>query len=118
MLSELAGEVPGLPTELTGEALERLLAHPWPGNVREMRNALERAMIMARGRPVIGLENLAADLGGGGAPRTGAVSLKDTERRQSERVLKLNDGNRTRAARDLGISRVTLLKKLRDCGLD
>jgi transcriptional regulator with PAS, ATPase and Fis domain len=122
VLSELAGEVPGLPTELTGEALERLLAHPWPGNVREMRNALERAMIMARGRPVIGLEHLAADLrggrGGGGARRTGAVSLKDTERRQIDRVLKLNDGNRTRAARDLGISRVTLLKKLRDYGLD
>jgi two-component system response regulator HydG len=122
VLSELAGEVPGLPTALGGEALERLLAHAWPGNVREMRNALERAMIMARGRPEIGIEHLSADFRGGGrgggVRRTGAVSLKDTERRQIERVLKLNSGNRTRAAKDLGISRVTLLKKLREYGLD
>jgi two-component system response regulator HydG len=121
VLRELAEEVPGLPTELTGEALERLLAHPWPGNVRDMRNALERAMIMARGRPAIGLEHLAAELRGGRTGtirRGGVVSLKDTERRQIERILKLNAGNRTRAARDLGISRVTLLKKLRQYGLD
>jgi DNA-binding protein Fis len=79
-------------------------------------------MIMARSRPEIGLEHLSTDFRGGGrgggVRRTGAVSLKDTERRQIERVLKLNSGNRTRAARDLGISRVTLLKKLRDYGLD
>jgi len=83
--------------------------------------ALERAMIMARGRPALGLEHLAAELRGGRVGqgrRTGAVSLKDTERRQIERVLKLNSGNRTHAARDLGISRVTLLKKLREYGLD
>jgi two-component system response regulator HydG len=121
VLAELAGEIPGLPTEITGEALERLMAHPWPGNVREMRNALERAMIMARGRAAIGPEHLGADLRGGrgvGARRSGPVSLKESERRQIERVLKLNAGNRTRAARDLGISRVTLLKKLREYGLD
>jgi DNA-binding NtrC family response regulator len=121
VLAELAGEIPGLPTEITGEALERLMAHPWPGNVREMRNALERAMIMARGRAAIGPEHLGADLRGGrgaGVRRSGPVSLKESERRQIERVLKLNAGNRTRAARDLGISRVTLLKKLREYGLD
>jgi DNA-binding protein Fis len=45
------------------------------------------------------------------------ISLKDSERRQVERVLKLHEGNRTRAARDLGISRVTLLKKIKEYGL-
>jgi DNA-binding NtrC family response regulator len=81
VLSELAGEVPGLPTALSGEALERLLAPAGPGNVREMRNALERAMMMARGRAENGLEHLSADFRssgrGGGVRRTGAVSLKD-----------------------------------------
>jgi two-component system response regulator HydG len=121
VLAELAEEIPGLPTEVTGEALERLMTHPWPGNVREMRNALERAMIMARGRAAIGPEHLGADLRGGRGPgvrRSGPVSLKESERRQIERVIKLNAGNRTRAARDLGISRVTLLKKLREYGLE
>jgi DNA-binding protein Fis len=78
-------------------------------------------MIMARGRAAIGPEHLGADLRGGrgvGVRRSGPVSLKESERRQIERVLKLNAGNRTRAARDLGISRVTLLKKLREYGLD
>jgi DNA-binding NtrC family response regulator len=120
VLAELAGEVPGTPTELATEALERLLSYPWPGNVREMRNALERAMIMARGRATIGVEHLALDVRGtgrGGGRRTAVISLKDSERRQVERVLKLHEGNRTRAARDLGISRVTLLKKIKEYGL-
>ncbi|HKI94936.1 MAG TPA: sigma-54 dependent transcriptional regulator [Gemmatimonadales bacterium] len=120
LMAELAGEVPGAPAEVGTEALDRLLSYAWPGNVREMRNALERGMIMARGAPALGLEHLPTEIrrGRGGVRRHKAETLKDAERRQIERALKFHGGNRTHAARELGISRVTLLKKIRDYGLE
>lgn len=120
LLAELAAELPNAPTELSGEALERLLGYPWPGNVREMRNALERAMIMARDAAAIGTEHLPADIrrGASGLRRHRPQTLKEGERQQVERALKAHDGNRTRAAKELGISRVTLLKKIRQYGLE
>jgi len=119
MLAELAQEIPAAPTELTSEAIERLIAYPWPGNVREMRNVLERSMIMARDASAIGLEHLPGDLRPRAAPRgRRSARLEDIERDHIARALKLHGGNRTRAAKDLGISRVTLLKKIEKFGLE
>src|SRR5438093_6412121 len=56
MLVDLKTQLPGCPSECTTDVLDRLLSAPWPGNVREMRNVLERAMILARGQPTIGWE--------------------------------------------------------------
>src|SRR5256884_5231433 len=67
LLSDLKPALPGCPADCATEVLERLLSAPWPGNVREMRNVLERAMILARGQAQIGLEHLPADLRKGGA---------------------------------------------------
>jgi transcriptional regulator with PAS, ATPase and Fis domain len=92
-----------------------------------MRNVLERAMILARGQPTIGVEHLPADLkqkgkgarrdmdGGGGAGdrRHQPQSLSDIERQHIERTLRHHDGNRTRAALELGISRATLINKIK-----
>ncbi len=115
VLAELSAELPGSPPELAGAALERLLTYSWPGNVREMHNALERAMIMSRGSVRIGLEHLPSDLKRRGKHPRGQrpASLEDTERNQVARALKHHGGNRTHAAKDLGISRVTLLKKIK-----
>src|SRR6266545_955962 len=121
ILAGLTSELPGCPGVCTSEALDRLLFAPWPGNVREMRNVLERAMILAQGAPAIGVEHLPADLrkGTGGTERRHApVTLADVERQQIERALKFHDGNRTRAARELGISRATLINKIKVYGLD
>jgi len=120
LLAELAAEVPGAPAELATSALDRLLAYPWPGNVREMRNAMERAMIMAKGASAIGAEHLPADIrrGASGLSRHRPQTLKQGERLQVERALKAHRGNRTRAARELGISRVTLLKKIKEYELE
>ncbi len=124
ILAGLTSELPGCPSVCTSEALDRLLTAPWPGNVREMRNVLERAMILAQGAPAIGVEHLPADLrkgtgGAGGTERRHApVTLAEVERQQIERALKFHDGNRTRAARELGISRATLINKIKVYGLD
>jgi DNA-binding NtrC family response regulator len=121
LLSDLKAQLPGCPSECTTEALERLLTASWPGNVREMRNVLERAMILARGQPQIGIEHLPADLRRGGAAaerRHQPQSLADVERQQIERALRHHAGNRTRAAKELGISRATLINKIKAYGLD
>jgi two-component system, NtrC family, response regulator AtoC len=123
MLNDLRAQLPGCPAECTAEAVDRLLSAPWPGNVREMRNVLERAMILSRGQAAIAVEHLPADLrqraggGAGGDRRHQAVSLSDVERVHIERTLRHHDGNRTRAAQELGISRATLINKIKVYGL-
>jgi DNA-binding NtrC family response regulator len=120
LLGDLKPQLPGCPAECASDAIDRLVSAPWPGNVREMRNVLERAMILARGQSAIGVEHLPADLrqrgskgDGGGDKRHQAQSLSDVERQHIERTLRHHDGNRTRAALELGISRATLINKIK-----
>lgn len=119
IMGDLQRQLPGSPSECSTEALDRLLSAPWPGNVREMRNVLERAMILARGQPQITLEHLPAELR---RPTAGSrhqpQSLADVEKAQIERALRHHGGNRTRAAKELGISRATLINKIKAYSLD
>ena len=120
LFTELRTELPESPGELTSDALERLLSHPWPGNIREMRNVLERALIVGHGAERLGLEHLPAEVGRRTPPPAEAqgVSLADVERRHIERTLRRHGGNRTRAAEELGISRATLINKIKVFALD
>ena len=128
ILADLGPEMPGCPRTCTADALDRLLSAPWPGNVRELRNAVERAMIVARGCAAIGLDHLPPDLrrsggtggagGAGGDRRHQPQSLAEVERLHIEKILKHHGGNRTRAAQELGISRATLINKIKVYGLD
>jgi two-component system response regulator HydG len=130
ILADLAPQMPGCPSTCSAEALDRLLSAPWPGNVREMRNVIERAMILSRGAPQIGVEHLPADLrrggaggGGGGGGGAGekrhlAQTLAEVERAHIAKTLRFHGGNRTRAAQELGISRATLINKIKAYGLD
>lgn len=108
---------------LTPEAEALLAAYPWPGNIRELRNVLERALIL---QPGPRLE--AADLGLGvsappaspllDGPLDGMISLKEMERRHIARVLQRTHGSVTQAARILGMARRTLYDHLRSLDLD
>lgn len=121
LMDELAPGLPEPPRRVSEEALDALLQYPWPGNIRELRNVLERGMLMGRGEPQLQLRVLPPELrgtsGGGGGDGSHLRALADVERLHIERVLRLHDGNRTRAARDLGISRATLIKKVKEFGL-
>ena len=129
VLAELSGEIMDSPETISDGARERLLAHSWPGNVRELRGVLERALLSARGAATIEARHVPSDVGEGDGPapaeaaaRTGGVadasgtplSLAEVERAHIERVLAAHGENRTHAARVLGISRATLIKKIRE----
>jgi DNA-binding NtrC family response regulator len=111
------------PTTFSTEALALLLGHPWPGNIRELRNAIERVLLVAGDEGEIGTEHLPPDLRRSVAgdallaatePADGDLSLAAAERRHIARVLARVGGNRVHAARALGIARATLYTKLRE----
>jgi len=116
LMGDLRVEIAEGPGAVSAEVLERLLAYPWPGNVREMRNVLERALILGRGQPAMSVEHLPGEFRarpGIGDRRHTPLSLEDLERQHIERTLKHHTGNRTRAAIELGISRATLINKIK-----
>jgi transcriptional regulator with PAS, ATPase and Fis domain len=108
---------------LSPEALAALNAHRWPGNVRELRNVIERAAIISGEDRTIRPEHLliqrrsaAMTVDSAGEiriPRTGKT-LKSVEREAIHIALQITNGNRSAAARMLGISRPRLARKLRD----
>ena len=119
-LEELHVQLPEAPVELSEGALDQLLRYSWPGNVRELRNVLERAMIVGRGARKIGTEHLPPEVRaatGAGVERHVPKSLEEVERAHIERTLRAHNDNRTRAAKELGISRATLINKIRAYGL-
>ncbi|THB67060.1 MAG: sigma-54-dependent Fis family transcriptional regulator [Desulfovibrio sp.] len=109
----------------TPQAMDTLLRHPWPGNVRELENAIERAVILASGE-YVGETELPPGLGSttpnqeptaSSAALTGR-SLEDLERDAILATLDECGGNKSEAARRLGITRATLHKKLKSYGVD
>ena len=116
---EVYSERVGRPvTGFSPEALEAMLAYPWPGNVRELENAVERGVIICR-KETIGVTCLPEEVVGGpgrdgkapSAPRGG--TLGEMELDIIRRTLEEAGGNRSEAARRLGISRQTLIKKIK-----
>jgi len=120
VLDELQPMLADAPVKVSDDALDRILRYPWPGNVRELRNVLERAMMMARGQPAIGLAHLPQDVREATSANVDhhiPKSLEEVERLHIEQTLNVHDGNRTHAARELAISRATLIKKIKQYGL-
>ena len=121
VIEELRGQLPEAPAALGDGALEHLLRYPWPGNVRELRNVLERAMIMARGAAKIEPFHLPSEVrsaSGADVEHHVPRSLEDVERTHIDRTLRAHNGNRTHAAQELGISRATLIKKIKSFQLE
>ncbi|HPF34363.1 MAG TPA: sigma 54-interacting transcriptional regulator [Candidatus Krumholzibacteria bacterium] len=106
------------PDAWTDAALDRLLAHRWPGNVRELEHAVEHAAVLSRGGP-IRPEHLPPEVSGAdGLRRLADVPLhSDAERDRLRAALARNHWHRSRTARELGIDRTTLWRKIREYGL-
>ena len=118
----------GLPVfGIAKDAMLALMEHDWPGNIRELENSVERAMILSDGDEIT-LASLPKNIRGGAASSSAGMILPDSElsikvmsRRLEEslirRALEKTGGNRTHAAKILEISHRTLLYKLKEFGL-
>jgi Nif-specific regulatory protein len=98
-------------------ALDLLRRYRWPGNVRQLVNEIERALLLGEGT-LVDFEDLRQQLpaeDGGGQPAAGSIA--EAERLAISRALAANDGNLMATARALGIARATLYRKLRRYGL-
>ncbi len=113
---QFAGEFAHGPVRLSPQAVQCLLGYPWPGNVRELRNAIQRACLLSRG-DIILPEHLPPKIAGlatqAPSAETSAGRLSQVERAAILATLAECDGNRTHAAKKLGISRRALIYKLR-----
>jgi DNA-binding NtrC family response regulator len=99
------------------DVMKALMELPWKGNVRELENALTRAVILAKG-DVILKENLPGDAEERKMFSRELVSLEDVEKEYIQHVLGAVKGSKTRASQVLKISRPTLDKKIKDYGLE
>jgi two-component system response regulator HydG len=102
--------------EFTADALECLADFSWPGNVRELRTAIEHAVVLCRGER-IAVRDLPLSVRGGPAGDVKllpgkALTVKEAEKQLIVRALKETNGNRTLAAKKIGMSRRTFHRKL------
>jgi len=115
-LREFAQENGKPVNDFTADALQLLLNYPWPGNVRELRTAIEHAVVLCRGEK-ISARDLPPSVRGGQAGETQLsqeknLTVKDAEKQLIVRALKETNGNRTLAAKKIGMSRRTFHRKL------
>ena len=100
-----------------------MMKHDWPGNIRELRNVIERAVVIADDEIVEEHLQLAAGAAGAltgttaGAAGSLHADVESLERRRIVEALDACGGNQTRAAQQLGISRGTLLSRLKLYGI-
>ena len=109
------------PPPVSGEALRLLMNHDWPGNVRELENALEHAMVLSRGKAILGT-HLPPELVRNDARREKNLRdvplHSDQEQNMLREALSGAGWNRSKAARRLGIDRTTLWRKIKEYGLE
>ena len=107
--------------DVSPDAFQKLLDYSWPGNIRELQNAIEYAVVLAR-QGVIGIKELPAEIQLpsvlqqteiGGLPRKGVQTLDDLERQAILQALAECRGNKKKAAELLGIQRPTLYNKMK-----
>ena len=118
-LREFAAENHKPVTDFTVDAQELLLNHSWPGNVRELRTAIESAVVLCRGERISD-RDLPKTLRGQATPATDPtrqlarndLTVKEAEKQLIIRALQETGGNRTRAAKVIGMSRRTFHRKL------
>ena len=119
MLERLSGDARRGTVRLSPEATKALQTHPWQGNIRELRNVLERAVLLSD-CDMLTPHDLSFDLHHGDGERqepTTDLTLEELERLHIERVLGEENGHVENAAKRLGIPRSSLYQKIKRFGI-
>jgi DNA-binding NtrC family response regulator len=121
-LQEFAGQNNKAASGFTSDALASLMQYAWPGNVRELRTAIEHAVVFSRTGKVAardlppwvraGAKNAPAETSGRGGLARNDLTIKEAEKELIIQALKDTKGNRTLAAKKLGMSRRSFHRKL------
>ena len=126
-VKKLAPDSGGRVESITDAAIEKLLGYHWPGNVRELENVIERSLVMCAGTQLDATDiKLESAPGPGGAPRPQSeahflpegLSLDQYEQEIIREALRRADGNKSQAARILGLTRNALRYRLTQMGLE
>jgi DNA-binding NtrC family response regulator len=124
-LREFARENDKPVSKFSPEAMDLIMRHAWPGNVRELRTAVEHAVVLCKSDKITPRDLPPSARQANGAPAVAAparastdLSVKEAEKQLIIRALKATNGNRTLAAKKLGMSRRTLYRKLTEYGLE
>jgi DNA-binding NtrC family response regulator len=115
LLRDLGRDLKRGPLTLSEAAVARLQGHSWPGNIRELRNVLERAALGVRQGEIAAGDLRFDEMTG---PEAGGQTLQDVERQEIVRALDQERGRVVQAARRLGVPRSTLYVKIRTYGID
>jgi DNA-binding NtrC family response regulator len=108
----------------SADAMDALMRHRWPGNVRELRTAVEHAVVLCKGDKITPrdlppwVRNPVDAPAAPAVKATNDLSIEENEKQLIIRALKQTNGNRTLAAKKLGMSRRTLYRKLAAYGLE
>lgn len=106
----------GRPTlDLSPKARQRLIDYPWPGNVRQLRNVLDSAVVLADGKTIEASDVALRD---SGVERLETLKLEDWEKKLIREALKRTRGSVPEAAKLLGIGRATLYRRLEQYGIE
>jgi DNA-binding NtrC family response regulator len=119
ILRSFAAEL-GREVTLAADAVETLTRYPWPGNIRELRNVLERSVLLAEGDRLRGRDlrfDPAALLASAARPEAAAHTLDEREKRHIAETLAAEGWRVSAAARRLGVSRSALYRKIQEYGL-
>jgi len=129
-LTRYAGQIPAYadhPPRLAASAVEELKRHRWKGNIRELENSIQRALVLARGAEILPAHlGLGEDVGPWSVPNPETLSyeagkqeaLKTFQRRFIERTLERTGGNVTHASEKCGLTRAAFQRIMRSLGLD
>ena len=98
--------------KLSDEALKLLKNYSWKGNIRELRNVMERAVILAD--DIVLPEHLPYEIQNQNNSTTNSLSLSSVEKNHIQKVLQYTKGNKTKTAEYLGIGLTTLYRKLEE----
>ncbi len=101
------------PISFSEEAMCKLKAHEWKGNVRELKNVIQRALLMINEATVIDAENIELTNLTETSPQVGELKLGEQEKMSIIEALRKMRGNHSKAARHLGVARTTLASKMK-----